>query len=78
MRFNDDQMKRIGAILGIIVSTLYLLNFSLGFAELPDNLPIIGNLDEFAAAALLIASLKHFDIDFTNFLVSRKKKSKGR
>jgi len=69
-------MKRIGAILGIIVSTVYLLNFSFGIVEIPDNLPLIGNLDEFAAAALLIASLKHFDIDFTNFLVSRRKKTK--
>jgi len=69
-------MKKITAIVGITISTVYLLNFTLGVWELPDNLPIIGNLDEFAAAALLIASLKYFDIDFTSFLVSNKKKEK--
>ncbi|MCH2215725.1 MAG: hypothetical protein MK086_11180 [Flavobacteriales bacterium] len=61
-------MKKISAILGIIVSTIYLLNFTLGFAELPDNLPVIGNLDEFAAATLLIASLRYFGYDLTSWL----------
>ena len=70
-------MKRIAAILGIAISTIYLLNFSMGIFELPDNLPIIGNIDEFVAATLLIASLKHFDIDFTNFLVGKKKTAKN-
>jgi uncharacterized membrane protein YkvA (DUF1232 family) len=69
-------MKKITAIIGIIISTIYLLNFTAGIWELPDNLPIIGNLDEFAAATLLIASLKYFDIDLTSFLVSKKKKKK--
>ncbi len=64
-------MKKFTAIIGIIISTIYLLNFSFGIAELPDNLPIIGNLDEFAAATLLIASLKYFGVDLTGFL-SRK------
>jgi hypothetical protein len=62
-------MKRITAIFGIIVSTFYLLNFTMGIFEIPDNLPIIGNLDELAAAILLIASLKHFGIDITDFLL---------
>lgn len=69
--------KRVAAILGILISTLYLLNFSLGIFEIPDYLPIIGNIDEFAAATLLIASLKYFDIDFTNFLkLNKNKKAK--
>jgi hypothetical protein len=69
-------MKRLTAILGIIVSIVYLLNFTLGIAELPDNLPFVGHLDEFAAATLLIASLRYFDIDLTAFL-KRKKKNKS-
>jgi len=69
-------MKKVSAILGIILSSIYLLNFTVGIWELPDNLPIIGHLDEFAAATLLIASLKYFDIDLTGFLSSRKKKEK--
>jgi len=68
--------KRIAAYLGIIISSIYLLNFTFGVWELPDNLPIIGNLDELAAATLLIASLKHFGIDFTNFLIPSKPSKK--
>jgi hypothetical protein len=71
-------MKRIASITGIVVSSIYLLNFSFGFVELPDYLPIIGNLDEFAAAALLIASLKHFGIDLTDFLVVKKRSGRAK
>lgn len=37
-----------------IVGLLYLLNPAMGFFELiPDNIPIVGNLDEGAAAILV-------------------------
>lgn len=40
---------------GMVLCSLYLLNPTFGFFELiPDNLPVIGNLDEGAAAALLL------------------------
>lgn len=68
--------KRIAAILGIIVSSIYLMNFSFGVMELPDYLPLIGNLDEFGAAILFIASAKHFGYDFTNFLSVRSRSSR--
>lgn len=66
-------MKKTRAIVGVIISGIYLLNFTLGIWELPDNLPIVGHLDEFAAATLLIASLRYFDIDLTGFMKSKKK-----
>lgn len=69
--------KRAIAYLGIIISSIYLLNFTMGtIFELPDFLPIIGNMDEFAASILLIASLKHFGIDLTDFLVVNQKSRK--
>ncbi len=40
----------------LAVSTVYLLNFTMGVWELPDNLPFVGNLDEFAASGLWIYS----------------------
>lgn len=47
-----------------ILSVLYLLNFTVGVVEfLPDNMPIIGNLDEAAATALLINCLAYFGIN---------------
>jgi hypothetical protein len=70
-------MKKVTAIVGITISSIYLLNFTVGIWELPDNLPIIGNLDEFAAATLLIASLRYFNIDLTSFLTWNKKEEEN-
>lgn len=52
-------------ILGII-ATLYLLNIGVGVIELiPDNIPLVGNLDEGSAVTLLLMCLRYFDIDAT-------------
>lgn len=40
------------------IAIVYLLNFTMGIFELPDNLPIIGNLDELAASGLLFHSIR--------------------
>ncbi len=54
-------MKKYGIILLGLLSTIYLLNPTAGFFELiPDNIPIIGNLDEAAAVALLVMCLRYF------------------
>ena len=46
----------------------YLLNPTWGLVELiPDNFPIVGNLDEATAAAVLIACLRYFGFDITRF-----------
>jgi uncharacterized membrane protein YkvA (DUF1232 family) len=50
-----------------LLAVLYLLNPTAGLFEIiPDNLPIIGNLDEAAAVALLLMCLKYFGIDLPN------------
>ena len=42
----------------------YLANPGAGFIELiPDNLPLIGNLDEAGAVAVLISCLAYFGLD---------------
>lgn len=59
-----------------IFSVIYLLNPTMGAIELiPDGFPVIGNLDEAAAAALLISCLAYFGIDFGG-LFGRKEKKK--
>lgn len=53
---NKKQNKIIFGIYGII-ALIYLINPTAGIIELiPDNLPIIGNLDEVGATLLLIKS----------------------
>jgi hypothetical protein len=59
-----------------LISTMYLLNIGAGFIELiPDNIPLVGNLDEAGAAALLIMCLGYFGIDLTN--IFKKKPDKN-
>ena len=59
-----------------LISTMYLLNIGAGFIELiPDNIPLVGNLDEAGAAALLIMCLSYFGIDLTN--IFKKKHDKN-
>ena len=56
------------AFIGLI-SLAYLLNPTAGLFELiPDNIPLIGNLDEAAACALILAVLRYFGFDLTRFL----------
>ncbi len=45
------------AVIGLIVSVIYLANLSAGFIEIPDNLPVVGNLDEVFFSGILFASL---------------------
>lgn len=60
-----------------IVSAIYLLNIGFGVAEIiPDNIPIIGNLDEAAATALLINCLAYFGVDIGHFLRRKGEESK--
>jgi len=50
--------KIVYAGLGVI-ALIYLINPTAGVIEfIPDNIPIVGNLDEFAASALLIKAIK--------------------
>jgi uncharacterized membrane protein YkvA (DUF1232 family) len=50
-----------------LLSLIYILNPTAGVFEIiPDNLPLIGNLDEAAAVALLLMCLKYFGIDLPN------------
>jgi len=56
-----------------LFSLLYLTNPSLGVIELiPDNFPIIGNIDEAAATTLLVAALAYFGFDVSKLFGSRK------
>jgi len=55
------------------ISALYLLNPTMGVIELiPDNIPIIGNLDEGVAVTILLSGLKYFGVNLTNIFKNRK------
>lgn len=57
-------MKKIVVVSIGILSFVYLLNPGLGFFELiPDNFPLIGNLDESAATFFVLSTLAYFGLD---------------
>ena len=63
------KMKDIMVILAGFVSFVYLINPGAGFLEIiPDNFPIIGNLDEAAACAVILAAFRYYGMDLTAFL----------
>jgi len=52
-------LKVTAALAGLCGSLLYLINFGAGVVEIiPDNLPIVGNLDEVVASLVLFACLR--------------------
>lgn len=57
--FKDIVVLGLGAL-----AVVYLANPTAGFIELiPDNFPIIGNLDEAAAVLILLNTLRYYGVD---------------
>ena len=52
-------------------SLLFLLNFAFGVIEMPDRLPVVGNIDETLATSILIASLRYLGIGILPFKSKR-------
>lgn len=61
-----------------LIGVLYILNPTLGILELiPDNLPIIGNLDESVAVMLVLAGIVEA-LEGKKFRKEKKKSKKGK
>lgn len=59
----SPRLRMVVSILLGIVCVIYLINPTAGFLELiPDNLPIVGNLDEAAAMTVLLVSLSNLGL----------------
>lgn len=53
---------------------IYLINPTAGFLEfIPDNIPLIGNLDEAGAVFILMAALKYFGFEMPNIFKKEEK-----
>ena len=54
---------------------LYLFNPGAGFIEfIPDNIPVVGNLDEVAATMLLLRCLAYFGLALTHLISGIKQR----
>lgn len=63
-----DRRRGCLGLLATLVGALYLLNPTAGFLELlPDTLPLVGNLDEAGATALLLLGLRWLGFDPLRF-----------
>jgi len=52
----------------LIVGGLYMLNPTLGVDILPDNLPLLGNLDEAAILLLMLGAFRYLGIALPEFI----------
>ncbi len=52
----------------LTVAIIYLINPTFGLFEfLPDNLPLVGNLDEGLATTIIVYCLNYFGFEMPNF-----------
>jgi hypothetical protein len=57
-----------------LLALIYLINPTAGILEfIPDNFPVIGNLDEAGATVILLNTLAYYGLDVTKMLGSRTK-----
>jgi uncharacterized membrane protein YkvA (DUF1232 family) len=60
------------------IAALYLINPTAGILEfIPDNFPLIGNLDEAGATAIILSALAYFGIDLNHLFGNRDKPKRG-
>ena len=52
----------------LILGGVYMLNPTFGVDILPDNLPIIGNLDEMTIVLMMLGSLNYLGIQLPEFI----------
>jgi hypothetical protein len=52
----------------IVLGGLYLLNPTFGVDILPDNVPVLGNLDEAAILLLVLGALRYLGIALPDFI----------
>lgn len=57
-------LSTAAALAGAAFSSVWLLNLQMGvFFEIPDNLPVVGNLDEAFFTSLLLACLSYLGME---------------
>lgn len=66
-------MKKLLVALAGVFAFIYLVNPTFGLFEfLPDNLPLVGNIDEATATMVLLGALRYFGWDLTTLFVKRQ------
>ena len=64
----QPRWARALAWMALVVGVIYLLNPTLGIDLLPDNLPIVGNLDEAAIMLIVLGAVRYLGIAMPEFI----------
>ena len=64
----QPRWARALAWMALVVGVIYLLNPTLGIDLLPDNLPIVGNLDEAAILLLILGATRYLGLGLPDFI----------
>lgn len=74
----DDEkpgiVKKLAAVVGLFGSALFLANFKVFPPEIPDLLPVVGNIDEFLASAVFLWSARTLGLKPIDLLRARKER----
>jgi len=66
-------MKKFAVGFAGFLAFIYLLNPTAGVFEfIPDNIPLVGNLDDATATMVLLAALRYFGWDLTELFMKNK------
>jgi len=66
------QKNLMVALIGVFC-LIYIVNPGAGIFEfIPDNIPIVGNLDEATAVMILLACFRYFGFDFGNIFRNKE------
>ncbi|QQR98541.1 MAG: DUF1232 domain-containing protein [Sphingobacteriales bacterium] len=69
--------KDITVIGAAILAIIYIINPTAGFVEfIPDNFPIIGNLDEAGAVLIIVSAFRYFGVELADLFNSKEKVKK--
>ena len=65
-------MKKLFVAVAGVLAFIYMVNPTFGVFEfLPDNIPLVGNLDEATATMVLLGALRYFGWDMTSLFMNR-------
>jgi uncharacterized membrane protein YkvA (DUF1232 family) len=69
---------RAVAWLTVVLGGIYLINPTAGIFELlPDNLPVVGNLDEAAVVLVMLAAMRYLGVHLPEFIEQWTRQSPG-
>lgn len=77
MTMDDEKpgiLKKIVAALGLVASSVFLANLPFFPPEIPDIMPVVGNLDELLASAIFLWSARTLGIKPIHLLRARRER----